>query len=111
MAEIVHSGKAKYVGASVKTVQEVDAALSAPSLAMLQVPLWVADALPGTSAIEQIRNRKVAVFVREILEGVRLGACSPREAVSAAIAPDFVTAGIVGLSTRKHLNETLSAFP
>jgi len=32
-----------------------------------------------------------------------------REMVSAAIAPDFVAAAIIGVSTRRHLNELLSA--
>jgi aryl-alcohol dehydrogenase-like predicted oxidoreductase len=110
LSDLVHTARAKYVGASVKTLPEVEAALSVPALTMLQVPVWVANMLPDNAAVEQIRQRKIAVFVREILEGVRLGKCSAREAISSAIAPDFVTAVIVGLSTRRHLNESLAAF-
>lgn len=109
LADLASSGRARYVGASVKTLPEVEAALSISALTMLQVPAAVADMLPGSGVIEHIRQRHIAVFVREILEGVRLGTCSPREAISRAIAPDFVTAVILGLSTRRHLNESLAA--
>jgi aryl-alcohol dehydrogenase-like predicted oxidoreductase len=110
LAELLHSGRAAHVGASVKSLPEVEAALSIPTITMLQVPLAVAGALSGTAIIEHIRHRNIGVFVREILEGVRLGTCSPREAISAAITPDFVTAAIIGVSTRRHLNESLSVF-
>ena len=76
---------------------------------MLQVPVAVANMLLDSGVIEYIRQRNIAVFVREILDGVRLGTCSPREAISRAIAPDFVTAVILGLSTRRHLNDSLAA--
>ena len=109
MGELLHSGRARFVGASVKTLPEVEAALSIPNLTMLQVPVGVAAELPGTPG-RVIRARKIAVFVREILHGVRLGVTTPREAISTAIAPDFVTAVIVGLSTRRHLDESLAAF-
>jgi hypothetical protein len=36
---------------------------------------------------------------------------SLREAISTAIAPDFVTSALIGVSTRHHLTELLSAFP
>jgi len=48
--------------------------------------------------VEQIRRRNIGVFVREILEEVRLG------------TPDFITSAIIGLSTRRHLSQALSAF-
>jgi aryl-alcohol dehydrogenase-like predicted oxidoreductase len=109
LAELLHGGKAAHVGASVKTLPELEAALTIPSITMLQVPLPVAKALAGTEIVERISQRNIGVFVREILEGVRLGTSAPHEAVSAAIAPDFITAAIIGVSTRQHLTEALAA--
>jgi aryl-alcohol dehydrogenase-like predicted oxidoreductase len=108
LGELLRSGRAKYVGASVESLAEVEAALSMPlPITILQVPAAVANAFSGTAIIERIRQRKIGVFVREILASLMPGTCSPREAISAAIVPDFVTAAIVGLSTRRHLNELL----
>jgi aryl-alcohol dehydrogenase-like predicted oxidoreductase len=108
LGELLHSGRAKYVGASVDSLSEVEAALSMPPpITILQVPAAVANAFSRTAIIEHIRQRKIGVFVREILASLMPGTCSPRDAISAAIAPDFVTAAIVGLSTRRHLNELL----
>jgi aryl-alcohol dehydrogenase-like predicted oxidoreductase len=108
LAELLHRGWTAHVGASVKSLPEVEAALSIPAITILQMPLEVSNALLGTAVIEHIRKRNIGVFVREIFAGVRLGTCSPQEAISAAIAPDFVTAAIIGVSTRRHLNESLS---
>jgi aryl-alcohol dehydrogenase-like predicted oxidoreductase len=108
LGELLHSGRAKHVGASVNSLSEVEAALSMPPpITVLQVPAAVANAFPGTAIIEHIRQRKIGVFVREILASLMPGTCSPREAISAAIVPDFVTAAIVGVSTRHHLDELL----
>jgi aryl-alcohol dehydrogenase-like predicted oxidoreductase len=109
LGESLHSGRAKYVGVSVDSLPEVEAALSMPPLpiTILQVPVAVANAFPRTAIIEHVRQRKIGVFVREILASLMPGTCSPREAISAAIVPDFVTAAIVGLSTRRHLTELL----
>jgi aryl-alcohol dehydrogenase-like predicted oxidoreductase len=106
--ELLHSGQAAHVGTSVETLPEVEAALSMRlPLTILQVPVTVAYALSGT-AIEHIRQRNIGVFVRGILTDLIPGTRPPREAISAAIASDFVTAAIVGVSTRRHLNELLS---
>jgi aryl-alcohol dehydrogenase-like predicted oxidoreductase len=108
LGELLQNGRAKHVGASVDSLLEVEAALSMPPpITILQVPLAVADAFSGTALIERIRQRNIGVFVREILANLIPGACSPREAIAAAIVPDFVTAAIVGVSTRGHLNELL----
>jgi aryl-alcohol dehydrogenase-like predicted oxidoreductase len=108
LGELLHSGQAKYVGASVDTLTEVEAALSMPPpITILQVPVAVANAFSETALIEHIYQRNIGVFVREILAGLMPGTCSAREAISAAIVPDFVTAAIVGVSTRRHLNELL----
>lgn len=110
LGELLHSGRAAHVGASVELLPEVEAALSMPlPITILQVPVAVANALSGP-AIEHIRQRNIGIIVREILASPIPGTRSPREAISAAVAPNFVTAGIVGVSTRRHLNELLSVF-
>jgi len=108
LGELLHSGRAAHVGASIGSLSEVEAALALPlPITILQVPLAVANAFSRT-AIEHIRRRNVGVLVREILASQMPGTWSAREAISAAIVPDFVTAAIVGVSTRRHLNELLS---
>ena len=107
--ELLHSGRAAHVGASVKSLSEVEAALSIPTVTLLQVPLAVANALSGTSALAQISQRHIAVFVREVITGLIPGRLPVREAVSTAIAPNFITAAIIGVSTRHHLSEIISA--
>jgi aryl-alcohol dehydrogenase-like predicted oxidoreductase len=113
LAELLQSEKAKHVGVSVNTLAEVEAAMSIPVLSMIQAPIDVADALPGTAVLETIRQRDIGLFVREILKrpertGDQEQAQTPGKALASAVAPDFVTAALVGVSTRKHLNELLS---
>ena len=109
LSEFLHSGRVTHVGASVASLLEVEAALAIPMLTILQVPVAVANALVGTVILDDIRRRNIGVFVREILTGLRPGAYPLREIVSAAIAPDFITSAIIGLSTRQHLDELLWA--
>jgi aryl-alcohol dehydrogenase-like predicted oxidoreductase len=109
LADVLVTGKAAHVGAAIRTFPELEAALTISSLSMVQVPLPVANELPGAKILEEIRRRRIGVFVREILENVRLGTATPREAIKDVIAPDFVTSTILGLSTRNHLNQSLSA--
>jgi aryl-alcohol dehydrogenase-like predicted oxidoreductase len=111
LSELLQSGQAQHVGASVESLPEVEAALCIPPITILQVPLTVAHAVSRTAVIEHIRQRNIGVFVREILASLIPGTYSPREAISAAIVPDFVTAAIVGVSTRRHLNELLLGPP
>jgi aryl-alcohol dehydrogenase-like predicted oxidoreductase len=107
LGELLHSGRAQHVGASVDSLPQVEAALSMSTpISILQVPLAVTSAF-STALIEEIRQRNIGVFVREILGVLIPGTCSPRHAISAAILADFVTAAIVGVSTRRHLNELL----
>jgi len=109
LAELLNTRQADRVGASVESLAEVEAALTIPAITMLQVPVAVANELSDTAALEHIRRRNIGVFVREILSSLIPGSRPLREAVRTAIAPDFVTAAIVGVSTRRHLNELLSA--
>jgi len=61
---------------------------------------------------DQVRERRIALFVRGILPRAsqdRNRAGAVRNALTAALAPDFVTAAIVGVSTRPHLDGLLAA--
>ena len=110
--ELLRGGKAARVGASVDSLPALEAAVSISALSMIQAPMDLAAALPGTAILQSIRQRNIAFFVREVLRRSDREAeqkRSPRAALSAAIAPDFVTAAIIGVSTRQHLNELLSA--
>ena len=112
LSELLRSGKAARVGASVDSIAALEAAVSIPAVTMIQTPVGVAHALPGTAILEGIRQRNVGLFVRGVLRGPDCGTGeerSLRESLSAAIAPDFVTAAIIGVSTRQHLNELLSS--
>jgi aryl-alcohol dehydrogenase-like predicted oxidoreductase len=108
LSELRRRGWARHVGASVESLPEVEAALSMPTVTILQVPLSVANALSRTAALEHVRQRKIGVLVRGVLAGLVPGSHSLREAVSIALSPDYVTAAIVGVSTRHHLNQLLS---
>lgn len=112
LAELLRSGKARRVGASVDSLAALEAAVSIPSVSMIQAPLEVVEVLPGSAILDHIRQRNTGLFVREVLRRSVAGRGdnrSPREALSAAIAPDFVTSAIVGVSTRQHLGELLSS--
>jgi aryl-alcohol dehydrogenase-like predicted oxidoreductase len=112
LEELLHSGKAVRVGASVGSLAAIEAAMSIPALTMIEAPMEVVSTLPQTGIADGIRARKIGLFVREVLRWHAQMADdkpSPQQALSAAIAPDFVTAAIVGVSTREHLNELFCA--
>jgi aryl-alcohol dehydrogenase-like predicted oxidoreductase len=111
LAELLRSGKVQCVGASVDSLAALDAAVSIPAVSMIQAPQEVVELLPGSAVLNHIRLRNTGVFVREVLRRSVAGAShnrSPRDALCAAVAPDFVTSAIVGVSTRRHLDELLS---
>jgi aryl-alcohol dehydrogenase-like predicted oxidoreductase len=108
LADILAKGKSDYVGVSVDTFEALEAAVAIQAVGLIQAPKLVCDALPSTQILQQIRQRNIAVFVRQILRPA--SSCqsvpvSPQQAFSDAIAPDFVTSAIVGLSTRTHLKD------
>ena len=110
--ELLRGGKAARVGASVDSLAGLEAAVAIPALSIIQAPIDVAAALPGTAILQSIRQRNIGLFVREVLRRSDREAdqnWSPRAALSDAIARDFVTAAIIGVSTRQHLNGLLSA--
>lgn len=112
--EMLASRTAARIGASVDTLEALEAAASVPSLTLIQAPLDIVRALEGTPVLDTLRRRGVALFVREILRKPGHGTddsrpASAAEALSAALAPDFVTSAIVGVSSRSHLAELLRA--
>jgi aryl-alcohol dehydrogenase-like predicted oxidoreductase len=110
LAQVLYDGKASCVGASVEALSEVEAVLSMPVPAtILQVPAALANTFPGTAIAEHIAKRNIGVFVRGIFSDLATSKRSPCEAISAAITPNFVTAAIVGVSSRQHLYESLTA--
>lgn len=113
LGEMLRGDKALRVGASVDSIAALAAATAIPAVSIIQAPMEVVEALPAAAALlNAIRQRGIAVFVRGVL---RLrnpdagGARSPGQALRSAIALDFVTAAIVGVSTRLHLRDLLSS--
>jgi aryl-alcohol dehydrogenase-like predicted oxidoreductase len=107
LGELLDRQLASHVGAAIDTAEEVSAALTFPRLSILQIPAAITHLLEA-SAIEQIRSRNVAIVVREIFRKPGINtAAARRDAILSAIAPDFVTSAILGVSTRQHLNELL----
>jgi aryl-alcohol dehydrogenase-like predicted oxidoreductase len=108
--ELLRTRKTARVGASVDSLDALQAALSIPSVTMIQAPLEVVNTLPGTAILDGMRQRNIGLFVREILRKPIHGTDRTRsaaQALSTAVAPDFVTSAIVGVSTRRHLRELL----
>jgi aryl-alcohol dehydrogenase-like predicted oxidoreductase len=114
LAALVRDRTARHVGASVASLDEVKAALAIPAVTMLQVPIAVAGMIAQSDCLAEIKHRRVAVFVREVLRtpaGPALAKGEVGPALRSAIAPDFVTAVIIGVSTRHHLAGLVAALP
>jgi aryl-alcohol dehydrogenase-like predicted oxidoreductase len=111
LAELVRTGKARFVGVSIDSLEALEAAVALPVVSLIQAPADVADQLRGGAVLEQIRSRNIGLFVREVLRRPAAGGTTipPRAALAAAIGEDFVTSAIVGVSTRQHLNDLLPA--
>lgn len=108
--ELVQRQRVSHVGVSATSVEEVAAALSIRPVTMLQVSSAVVEAMAGTALIDQLRQRDIGLLAREILhksaDRQNTETC-PGEALGSALRPPFVTAAVVGLSSRAHLNDFL----
>jgi aryl-alcohol dehydrogenase-like predicted oxidoreductase len=114
LGDVIAKGKSDYVGVSVDTFEALEAAVAIQAVGLIQAPKVVCDALQSTPVLQQIRQRNIAVFVREILHQTnpdRGGRVSPQQLFSDSIAPDFITSAIVGLSTRAHLKDFITTSP
>jgi aryl-alcohol dehydrogenase-like predicted oxidoreductase len=112
LSDLVQRQRVSHVGVSATSFEEVKAALSIPAVTMLQISSAVVRALSGTALVDRLRERDIALFTREILRkpvSSQNAEGSPAEALSAALVPPFVTAAVVGVSTRAHLNDFLPA--
>ena len=112
LEDALSRGRAKRVGVSVDTPSAVAGAVALPVITMVQAPGRVVDALKGSPVLDQARRRGVGLFIREIIgqQYRDVGDTrSARDALSDAVAPDYVTAAIVGVSTRNHLSTLLPA--
>jgi aryl-alcohol dehydrogenase-like predicted oxidoreductase len=112
LCDLLREGKTSQVGVSVELYEEVVAALKISAITMLQVPLGLAKMISHTSVAEVIRQRRIGLFVREILQSSnvdRSGTSWPRQALSDTIAAECVTAAIIGVSSRVHLKDLLPA--
>jgi aryl-alcohol dehydrogenase-like predicted oxidoreductase len=110
LGDLVRERKVAHVGVSATSVADVEAALAIPAVTVVQVSSTLAKAVCGTTLPDRIRDRKIGIFVREILRKPDSDPdhqISPAEALAAALAPPFVTAAIVGVSTRAHLSDFL----
>lgn len=108
---LIREGKAAHVGISANSMQDVEAAMKIPSVKMLEVPASVAVSLADSVLAEQLQRRNIGVFVRSVLrppDSSPEHPFSPRESLAAVLRQKFVTAAIVGVSTRRHLDELLS---
>jgi hypothetical protein len=76
-------------------------------LTLLQLPLDIIGAIAGTELAAQIAERGVAVFAREVIKLQPM--LTPAAAVAAAMAEPDVTSVIVGVSSRRHLDELAPA--
>lgn len=109
LCQALQNRRVTCVGASVESLQEVEAVLAMPvPITLLQVPSAVASTF-SESTVEQLTRRNIGVFVRGIISDLSASRQSPREAICAALRPQVVTAAIIGLSSRHHLQESLSA--
>jgi aryl-alcohol dehydrogenase-like predicted oxidoreductase len=112
LAGLLQTGKARCVGVSIDSLAALEAAVAIPAISIIQAPLALVECVPGGAILEQIRNRNIGIFVREILRRpADSGTASrpPQAALAAAIAPQLVTSAIVGVSTRQHLVDLLPA--
>jgi aryl-alcohol dehydrogenase-like predicted oxidoreductase len=101
LSAILAAGKARYVGVSVETGEELEAALALPACALLQIPISL---LGPRSSLGGTDGR--FVFAREI---VRLQPdLAPAVAVARALARTDLDGVIVGTGSVAHLKQLAS---
>lgn len=109
LGELLSTNKAAHVGISTDNLESIEAAISIPGISILQIPISTAKSLSDTPTLETIRNNRIGLFVRGAIPtsgNVKVG-----EAIAAAAMLDQVTSVIAGVSTRRHLDEIISAIP
>lgn len=98
------AGKVAYYGASVGSMQEVEAALTIDGLSLLQVDRTLAAALAVNPVGQAVRQRRIGLVVRQVLRpGLEPAAASIRSVLDLP----GVTSAAVGMSTRAHLDDAV----
>jgi aryl-alcohol dehydrogenase-like predicted oxidoreductase len=108
LGDLLRKDVAACVGVSVDSFEAAEVAVTIPELSILQIPMDVAIELSKSPILEEIRRRKIGVFVRDVLGVTRAGR-SVKDAISATISQDFIASAIIGVSTREHLDGLLGA--
>jgi aryl-alcohol dehydrogenase-like predicted oxidoreductase len=109
LCSLQKAGKIRLFGVSCDDNRCVEAALAMPKLNLLQVTLPVLDEAIAQGLGPKLRSLGITVFVREVMRG-RPSLLSPAAAVAAACAREHVTCVIVGVSSRRHLQEIADAW-
>lgn len=106
-------GRVRHFGVSVGNVEAAVKALEIADLELLQVDIETARGLAAHPAASVIRERGVALFVRQLLRPPSLGpdeeSLRIQNALPGALSVSNVTSAIVGLSTREHLQQAIDA--
>lgn len=106
-------GKVRHFGASVGTLEEAVSALAMPGAELLQVDVPTAQQLSVHPASGLIREKGIALFVREVLRPKGAERLTPpvniERALTKAMIVSNVTTAIVGISSRAHLQQAIDA--
>jgi aryl-alcohol dehydrogenase-like predicted oxidoreductase len=97
----VKQGKARRVGASCESLDDLEAALAVPGLDAFQLPLDLFDQADQVGLLEGLGERDVLVMLREVIRSQP--ALEPVAAVAAALSRRGVDTVVVGTSNPEHL--------
>jgi aryl-alcohol dehydrogenase-like predicted oxidoreductase len=111
LQEFIRRGVASHIGVSAGSVEQAEIAMDIPAITMLQLPMKVVISLSKTQSFDRLRQRGTALLVRQILTrpGDPAVNAPPVDALTSALAAQSVTAAVVGISTRPHLQDLLKA--
>jgi aryl-alcohol dehydrogenase-like predicted oxidoreductase len=109
LCALQRAGKIRLFGVSCDDYRCMEAALAMPKLNLLQVTLPVLDEAIEQGQGPKLRSLGITVFVREVIRS-RSSSLSPAAAVAAACAREHVACVIVGVSSRRHLQEIANAW-
>ena len=103
--EMIKSGRARHVGASIDSVDLIDAALAVPHLSLLEMPLSVIDAPQTLSQKARIDQLGIKIIAREIIRSQ--SSMTPTDAVRSTLNRASVTTALVGTTNKRHLEELI----
>ncbi len=100
------AGKVGFYGASLGSVAEVEAALTIDGLSLLQIDRTLAAALSVHPVGAILRERHIGLIVRQVL---RPSVEPASVAIKSVLELPGVTSAAIGMSTRVHLDDAVSA--